>query len=151
MKTKLFLLAAFLFSCISASAQFGVTEHREGWDEIPAAAMRGGYYFQWSELAQMDADGQYEDVLLIGKDNGHWPEFDLFKFYVVIVGHYDKKIKYMSDEMVTDKYNLLVEDRDNDGMCEVYVSYIKDGSFKVDERGYHMQAVRCFDRIELKK
>lgn len=151
MKRIIFILVAVLLNSWVATAQFGVTAHYENWAGYPEQAHRGGYYFQWSELVQMDKDAQPEEVILFGRDNGHWPEFDLFKFYVAIVGHYDKKVKYLSDEMVCDKYNMVVEDRDNDGKYEVYVSYIKDGSFSVDERGYYMQAVHCYDRIELLK
>ena len=49
---------------------------------------------------------------------------------------------------MTDHYELIVEDRNKDGKGELYVNYIKDGTFQVDERGYHMRAVRCHDRIE---
>ncbi len=64
--------------------------------------------------------------------------FDLFKFYYVIVDNYTKEIQYISDEIyVTDKYALTVEDRNNDGISELYIDYFKDGKFTVDERGYN--------------
>lgn len=151
MRRYLSVIISLFFLGISAFAQIQVTSHHEGWDEIPPEASLPGYYFQRSVLVQMDDDPQQEQVLLFGHDNGHWPEFDLFKFYVAVVGNYDKKVKYISGEMVTDHYNMLVEDRNCDGMSEIYVSYIKEGSFKVDSRGYNMEAVWCQDRIELKK
>ncbi len=142
----LFLLAA------GAEAQFRVTAHQVGWDNIPPEAVREGFWLQKSIIAQMDDDPQLEEVMMFGRDNGHWPEFDLFKVYYVIVGTYSKEIKYISPvEYVTDEYKMLVEDRDKNGVCELYISYIKDGSFSVDERGYGKKAVYCFDRIEFRK
>lgn len=133
---------------LSLSAQIKTTSHQEGWDRIPPQAQRAGFGLQLSTIAQIDDDSQLEEVFLFGHDNGHWPEFDLFKFYVAVVGVYDKQVKYLSSEFVCDKYNLIVEDRNMDGRSEIYISYIKDGSFSVDERGYNMKAVRCYDRIE---
>ena len=84
-----------------------------------------------------------------GRDNGHYPTFDLFKAYYAIVDNYTKEIQYISDEIyVTDKYNLLVEDRNKDGISELYISYFKDGKFSVDEQGYNLRTTRCYDRIE---
>lgn len=71
-------------------------------------------------LANMDDDAAMEEVMLFGRDNGHYPTFDLFKFYYVIVDNYTKEIQYISDEIyVTDKYALTVEDRNNDGISRV--------------------------------
>lgn len=150
MKLKIFIIT-LLFASFSLSAQIKVTAHQEGWSNIPPEAQKRGYSFQRSVLAQIDDDPQLEEVILFGHDNGHWPEFDLFKFYVAVVGNYDKQVKYISDEFVTETYNLLVEDRNNDGRNEIYIKYIKDGSFSVDERGYYMQAQWCYDRIEMVK
>ena len=97
----------------------------------------------------MDDDAAMEEVMLFGRDNGHYPTFDLFKFYYVIVDNYTKEIQYISDEIyVTDKYTLTVEDRNNDGISELYIDYFKDGKFTVDERGYNLRTTRCYDRIE---
>lgn len=97
----------------------------------------------------MDDDAAMEEVMLFGRDNGHYPTFDLFKFYYVIVDNYTKEIQYISDEIyVTDKYALTVEDRNNDGISELYIDYFKDGKFTVDERGYNLRTTRCYDRIE---
>ncbi len=143
----------FLFLLVTgADAQFRVTAHQVGWDNIPPEAVREGFWLQKSIVAQMDDDPQLEEVMMFGRDNGHWPEFDLFKVYYVIVGTYSKEIKYVSPvEYVTDEYNMLVEDRNKDGVGELYISYIKDGSFSVDERGYGKKTVYCFDRIEFRK
>ena len=97
----------------------------------------------------MDDDTAMEEVMLFGRDNGHYPTFDLFKFYYVIVDNYTREIQYISDEVyVTDKYTLTVEDRNNDGISELYIDYFKDGKFTVDERGYNLRTTRCYDRIE---
>ena len=100
-------------------------------------------------VRDMDDDAAMEEVMLFGRDNGHYPTFDLFKFYYVIVDNYTKEIQYISDEIyVTDKYALTVEDRNNDGISELYIDYFKDGKFTVDERGYNLRTTRCYDRIE---
>ena len=97
----------------------------------------------------MDGDDALEEVMLFGRDNGHYPTFDLFKAYYAIVDNYTKEVQYISDEIyVTDKYNLLVEDRNKDGISELYISYFKDGKFSVDEQGYNLRTTRCYDRIE---
>ena len=43
----------------------------------------------------MDDDAAMEEVMLFGRDNGHYPTFDLFKFYYVIVDNYTKEIQYI--------------------------------------------------------
>ena len=49
---------------------------------------------------------------------------------------------------MNDNYYVKVEDRNADGLAELYISYFKDGLFTVDERGYNLQTTRCYDRIE---
>lgn len=146
---RLIYWVLLLFVCMGAHAQFRVTAHQEGWDRIPPQAQKDGFWFQQSVLANMDDDAAMEEVMLFGRDNGHYPTFDLFKFYYVIVDNYTKEIQYISDEIyVTDKYALTVEDRNNDGISELYIDYFKDGKFTVDERGYNLRTTRCSDRIE---
>ncbi len=146
---RLIYWVLLLFVCMGAHAQFRVTAHQEGWDRIPPQAQKDGFWFQQSVLANMDDDAAMEEVMLFGRDNGHYPTFDLFKFYYVIVDNYTKEIQYISDEIyVTDKYALTVEDRNNDGISELYIDYFKDGKFTVDERGYNLRTTRCYDRIE---
>lgn len=138
-----------LFICADTYAQFRVTAHQEGWDRIPPRAKRDGFWFQRSVLANMDDDDALEEVMLFGQDNGHYPTFDLFRFYCVIVDNYTREIQYMSDETyVTDEYALTVEDRDNNGISELYINYFKDGKFTVDEQGYDLRTIRCYDRVE---
>ena len=116
---RLIYWVLLLFVCMGAHAQFRVTAHQEGWDRIPPQAQKDGFWFQQSVLANMDDDAAMEEVMLFGRDNGHYPTFDLFKFYYVIVDNYTKEIQYISDEIyVTDKYALTVEDRNKDIICE---------------------------------
>ncbi len=147
MKKLIFATLALLIST-SAQAQFKVTAHQEGWDQVPPAAQKPGFWFQRSVLAQMDDDAAPEEVMLFGRDNGHYPTFDLFKCYYAIVDHYTKEVQYVSDVFVTDAYSLTVEDRNNDSISELYIHYFKDGKFAVDERGYNLKVTRCYDRIE---
>lgn len=121
-----------LFVCMGAHAQFRVTAHQEGWDRIPPQAQKDGFWFQQSVLANMDDDTAMEEVMLFGRDNGHYPTFDLFKFYYVIVDNYTREIQYISDEIyVTDKYTLTVEDRNNDGISELYIIISRMGSLRL--------------------
>ncbi len=123
--------------------------HNEGWDNIPPEAQKGGYYFQRSLLAQMDDDAAMEEVMLFGKDNGHYATFDLFKYYYAVVDNYTKEVEYISpEEYVSEAYSLVVEDRDCNGRSELYITYFKEGTFSTDERGYALRAERCYDRIE---
>lgn len=148
MKKFIYLLLAMGFS-LNVQAQFGVTAHQEGWDNIPPQAQKRGFYFQRSVLVNMDDDPALEEVMLFGCDNGHYPLFDLFKCYYAIVDNYTKEVQYVSPDIyVVDKYSLLVEDRNLDGIHELYITYFKDGKFSVDEQGYNLRTVRCYDRIE---
>lgn len=145
--TVLWLLV--LFTPFAFSQEPFKVSHSEGWDNIPPGALKPGYYFQRSVLVQMDSDPQLEEVILFGKDNGHYPEFDLFKQYVSIVDNYTKKIEFMGEVVVTDSFNMKIEDRNCDGISEVYYEHILEDTFKVDSRGYKMSCTRCYDRIEL--
>lgn len=145
------ILLTLLLCCMALplSAQIGVTMHTEGWSNIPPEAHRSGYYFQRSVLAQMDNDPAFEEVMLFGKDNGHYATYDLFKYYYAIVDNYTKEVEYISPtEYVSEEYTLTVEDRNNDGRSELYITYFKEGTFSTDERGYALRAERCYDRIE---
>ena len=144
------LIYTLMLLCLSttASAQFACTAHQEGWEDTPPQAVRQGFYLQKTLLADMDDQPGMEEVLVFGHDNGHYPTFDLFKVYYAIVDHYSKEVKYLSDVYVYDSYYVKVEDRNADGLAELYISYFKDGKFTVDERGYNLQATRCYDRIE---
>lgn len=150
MKKILFLcIIALCGFAVQANAQIGVTMHTEGWSNIPPEAQKRGYYFQWSELAQMDDDPALEEVMLFGKDNGHYATYDLFKYYYAVVDNYTKEVEYISPtEYFSEAYSLVLEDRNNDGRSELYITYIKEGTFSTDKRGYALNGERCYERIE---
>ena len=146
---KLIILLSALVYVIHAQAQFSVTAHQEGCDNIPPQVQKPGFSFQQSVFANMDGDDALEEVMLFGRANGHDHTCTLFKASNAIVDNSTKEVQYISDEIyVTDKYNLLVEDRNKDGISELYISYFKDGKFSVDEQGYNLRTTRCYDRIE---
>lgn len=147
-KRKLIILILLCCGCLEAMAQFRVTAHQEGWEDVPPEAVKPGFGLQKQVLACMDDEPGMEAVLIFGHDNGHYPTFDLFKMYYCIIDHYSKKVKYMSDIYVNDAYDLKVEDRNQDGRSELYITYFKDGKFSTDERGYGLKTTRCYDRIE---
>ena len=131
---KLFPL--LLAGCLSfpALAQYGVPPASDA--PVPDGMVRRGFYLQKSVVAQMDGDAAQEEVFLVGHDAGHWPEFDLFKFYYSVVDRATGAIEYTSDEYLSDRFNLLVDDRDRDGVSEIHFQYIKDGSFTTAADGY---------------
>ena len=53
---KLIILLSALVYVIHAQAQFSVTAHQEGWDNIPPQVQKPGFSFQQSVLANMDGD-----------------------------------------------------------------------------------------------
>ena len=131
---KLFPL--LLAGCLSfpALAQYGASPASDA--AVPDGMVRRGFYLQKSVVAQMDVDAALEEVFLVGHDAGHWPEFDLFKFYYSVVDRATGAIEYTSDEYLSDRFNLLVDDRDRDGVSEIHFQYIKDGSFTTAADGY---------------
>ena len=98
--------------------------------------VRNGFHVQKTSFAQLDADPASEQVILFGHDNGHWPEFDLFKAYIAVVDTRSRAVEFLSDEFVTDRYNLTVEDRDGDGIEEFYYYFIDMDSFQTAPDGY---------------
>ena len=57
---------------MGAHAQFRVTAHQEGWDRDSSASAKERLWFQQSVLANMDDDAAMEEVMLFGRDNGHY-------------------------------------------------------------------------------
>ena len=53
---KLIILLSALVYVIHAQAQFSVTAHQEGWNNIPPQVQKPGFSFQQSVLANMDGD-----------------------------------------------------------------------------------------------
>lgn len=142
----LFLLSCF---CTEAWAQFTVSNRQEGWDNIPPKVQKKGFAFQKSVLVQMDNEPALEEVMLFGRDLGHYPTFDLFEVYYAIVDNYTKEVKFLQENaFITDNFDLTVEDRNNDGIFELYRKYFKDNKYSTDERGYNLKVIRCCDKVE---
>lgn len=147
------LFQVLLFFCLSSSlhAQFEETAYREGWDNVPPEVQKKGFWLQKTILTNMDDDEALEEVMLFGRDVGHYPQFDLFEVYYAIVDYYTKEVQYLSDKTYyTTSMDLVVEDRNKDGRSELYRKYFKDKKFSVDERGYNLSVTWCYDRIEWK-
>ena len=144
---KLFPLLAAICLSVPALAQYGNPAQPD--IRFPNGLIRRGYYYQKSVTAQMDADPALEEVFLIGHDNGHWPEFDLFKFYYSVVDRETGAIEYTSDEYVSDRFNILVEDRDRDGISEIHFQYIKDGAYATDRDGYNPSWTYAYGTVSL--
>ncbi|MDR0866382.1 MAG: hypothetical protein LBO74_15845, partial [Candidatus Symbiothrix sp.] len=136
MKRLLFIIL-FLGSFTQAWSQYQTGEART-WDKYPPEAQERGFGVNKSQLVQMDADPALEEVFLFAADNGHYPYFDLFKVYYVIVDYYTKEIEYKSEILITSKRELVLEDRNNDGIYELYRAYFRDGKFSVDASGNNL-------------
>ena len=150
MMKKLFAVMLLFGTSVLAWGQYKTSLPRT-WDDYPPAAQKPGFGVHKSELVQMDDSPALEKVLLFSSHNGHYPYFDLFKNYYVVVDNYSKEIKYISDITVSTERDLQLEDRDNDGKFELYRRYFKDGVFKVDEEGNHLDVTWCYDSIEFGK
>ena len=144
-RTVISLLLAVL--AVPVSAQYGSSARPD--IGIPDGLIRRGFYFQKSLTAQMDADPALEEVFLIGRDNGHWPEFDLFRFYYAVVDRETRAVEYTSAEYVSDRFNMLVEDRDRDGVCEIHFQYVKDGNYVTDRDGYNPSWTYAYGVVSL--
>lgn len=127
-------------------AQYRTSDSRS-WDRYPPEAQLRGFGVNKSQLVQMDDDPQLEEVFLFSSDNGHYPYFDLFKVYYVIVDYYTKKVKYQSDVVISTERSLLLEDRNGDGKFELYRRYFKDGKFTVDKNGNNLSVKWFYDCI----
>jgi len=142
------LIPLFLFTgTILSWSQYKISTPRT-WDKYPPKAQEKGFGLHASKLVQMDDDPQLEEVMLFSAHNGHYPYFDLFRNYYVIIDNYTKKMKYKSDIVISTQRNLLLEDRNNDGKYELYRSYFQNGKFSVDEFGNNLKTIWSYDCIE---
>ncbi|MDR0738129.1 MAG: hypothetical protein LBF39_03535 [Prevotellaceae bacterium] len=144
---KILLLLLLSGWFVPVQAQYQTSASRL-WEKYPPEVQLRGFGLHQSQLVQMDNDAQLEEVFLFSADNGHYPYFDIFKIYYVIVGNYTKEVKYKSEIVRTTERSLLLEDRDNDGKFELYHRYFKDGNFTVDTSGNHLQVTWVYDCIE---
>lgn len=148
---KKLLLILFLAGCFTqAWGQYQTNEPRT-WDKYPPEAQKRGFGLHASQVVQMDDDASLEEVLLFSAHNGHYPYFDLFRNYYVIVDYYTKEIKYTSEITISTEREIMLEDRNNDGKFELYRRYFQDGKFTVDEFGNNLSVVWVYDCIEFKK
>jgi len=118
------------------------------WDRFPPEAQEPGFSVHASQLVQMDDDPALEEVFLFSRDKGHYPYFDIFRVYYLIVDYYTKEVEYKSDVVLTTERDLKLEDRNQDGKYELYRKYFHDENFSVDEEGNHLQVTWAYDRIE---
>jgi chitinase len=144
---KVFLTILFSGMLLPMWGQYQVNEART-WDRFPPEAQEPGFGVYASRLVQMDNDPALEEVFLFSRDKGHYPYFDIFRVYYVIVDHYTKKVAYKSDIVLTTKRELTLEDRNQDGVYELYRSYFRDEQFSVDKEGNHLQTAWVYDCIE---
>ena len=70
---KLIILLSALVYVIHAQAQFSVTAHQEGWNNIPPQVQKPGFSFQQSVLANMDGDDALEEVSFSDVTTGTTP------------------------------------------------------------------------------
>ncbi len=147
---KKILIFSFLISITPYIwGQYQVSTPRT-WDKYPPEVQKRGFGLYKSQLVQMDEDAALEDVLLFSAHNGHYPYFDLFKNYYVIIDNYTKEVKYVSDVVISTDRDLVLEDKNGDGKFELCRKYFKDGQFSVDEYGNKLNVVWLYDAIEYK-
>jgi len=132
---------------IAARAQYSQSTPR-AWDKYPPEVQERGFGLHASELVQMDDDPAFEEVLLFSADKGHYPYFDIFRRYYVIIDYYTKEVKYKSEITFSTDRDLILEDRNNDGKYELYRAYFKNDEFSVDEFGNNLKTTWMYDRIE---
>ena len=147
MNPKLYLLVILSCLCASVKAQYHTSEPRQ-WADYPPDVQQPGFSLHKQVRAQLDATPEEEVVLLFTRDNGHYPYFDLFRRYYVVIGYYSKTVLHVSDVTLSTQRDLVVEDRNNDGRYEIYRKYIQDGKFEVDSEGNNLKAVWLYDTIE---
>lgn len=147
---KLFAIVLLFSVSVLAWGQYQTSLPRN-WCDYPPELQKPGFGVHKSELVQMDNSPALEKVLLFSADNGHYPYFDLFKNYYVVLDNYSKQVKYISDVTISTERNLQLEDRDSDGRYELYRKYFKDGKFSVDKEGNHLKQVWYYDTIEFGK
>lgn len=146
MKTHVLLLL-FIGFLSPAWPQYQ-TSQAHTWESYPPEVQKPGFGLHQSQLVQMDDHSGLEEVLLFSAHNGHYPYFDIFKNYIVIMDNYSKEVKFISDVTLSVKRDILVEDRNEDGKFEIYRSYFQDGKFTVDQYGNKLAVTWAYDRIE---
>ncbi len=150
MKHRILYIIFLLAGTLQGWSQYQTTPAR-AWDKFPPEAQERGFGLHTSQLVQMDDDPSLEEVLLFVSGNGHYPSFDIFRQYIVVVDYYTKEIKYKSDIVRSTERVLVIEDRNQDGKFEIYRKYFKDGEFNVDNEGNNLRVTWVYDSVECKK
>ncbi|MDR1343722.1 MAG: hypothetical protein LBJ39_00045 [Tannerellaceae bacterium] len=146
MKNIVLIFLLFMICTANGWSQYHIGEVRL-WDKYPPEVQERGFGVHKSQLIQMDNDPQLEEVFLFSSDNGHYPYFDIFKIYYVIVDYHTKEVKYKSDVILSTERTLALEDRNNDEKFELYRRYFRNGSFTVDEEGNNLSVTWVYDCI----
>ena len=128
-------------------SQYHISETRT-WDDYPPKVQKPGFGLHKSQKVQMDDNPPLEVVLLFSSNNGHYPYFDLFKNYYVIIDNYSKDVKYVSNVTISNERELQLEDRNNDGKFELYRKYFKDDEFMVDKDGNNLKVIWNYNSIQ---
>lgn len=143
---KVLIVLLFTLCMAEAKSQYHISEAHT-WDRYPPEVQKKGFGVNKFQTAQMDDDPQLEEVFLFSSDNGHYPYFDLFKTYYVIVDYYTKQVEFQSDVVISTKRELVLEDRNNDEKFELYRTYFRDGKFTVDKSGNNLSVTWVYDCI----
>ncbi len=108
--------------------------------DVPEGARRQGFGQPYRTMSvQMDADEQPERVMLFSRDNGHYPNFDLFLTYLAVVDSKTGEVQYVSDTGRTIYRDLWFEDRG--GHKALVWESFENGYFTVDREGNDLQTV----------
>lgn len=145
---KLLLSACLLLACIVQAYGQYQAGYARTWDRYPPEAQERGFGLYASKTVQMDNDPALEEVFLFSSDNGHYPYFDIFRIYYVVVDYYSKEIKYKSNTVRATERMLTLEDRNQDGKYELYRKYFLDDKFSVDEYGNNLKVTWAYDCIQ---
>ncbi len=131
-----------------------ITSHNSLWrvrvplnTNHPAEAGRRGFWAHKMELAQMDSDEAPERVILFAADNGHYPEFDIFKQYYAVVDDATGQVQHLSDVVLSTKRDIVLEEAG--AVKKLVMEHFEDGKFEVDEKGENLKTKWARKVIEL--
>ena len=90
----------FLFSIIGIIYSIGVYAN---WNLYPDSCVGGrGFWIEKGIKANLDSDDEEETAILLERDVGHYPYFDLFKYYYVIADQTKQKSLFTSEKFLSD-------------------------------------------------
>lgn len=94
----------FLLSIIGFIYSIGVYAN---WNLYPDSCVGRGFWIKKVVKANLDSDDEEETAILLGRDVGHYPYFDLFKYYYVIADQTKQEVLFTSKKFLSDRMNLL--------------------------------------------